>query len=175
MPKPLFTKHIDDKNLSQNPIEVPQKILTDIDFMSRAREVSARSGCIRKESKFGAIAVKNGLILASGWNGPVGNIPPCEASGKCIRQVMKVPSGTKREVAHCICAEQRVICYSARDGISVEGATMYVTGLPCVMCMRLIVASGFAKVIYEDKYLNEKSYEKAKLAGLELVRLTAKS
>ena len=145
----------------------------DYDFMKKAQEVATESGCIRSLSRFGAVAVRDDKILSVGWNGHVGAIPSCLASGKCIRKELNIPSGTHREVGHCICAEQRLICVAAKDGIALNGATMYVTGLPCEVCVRLIIAAGFLRVIYLDTYANDKSYEMAQLGGLELVKLTS--
>ena len=143
----------------------------DYDFMKKARFVATKSDCIRSGSRFGAIAVRDGEVIASGWNGYVGNMAPCGATGKCIRQELKIESGTRREVAHCICAEQRLICNAAREGTSLDGAVMYVTGLPCEVCVRLIIACGISKVIYESKYLNEQSYKQAELGGLKLIQI----
>jgi len=143
----------------------------DYDFMKLAQEVGTKSGCIRGESRFGAIAVKDDKVLAKGWNGYVGDVQPCKQRGSCIRQELEVPSGTKREIAHCICAEQRLICNAAKDGISIDGATMYVTGLPCKVCVRLIKASGIKRVIHTDDYACNKSDDMAGLVGLELVKI----
>ena len=144
----------------------------DFDFMKKAKQVGTNSGCIRGESRFGAIAVRDGEVLAIGWNGAVGEIPPCEQTGQCIRTVMKIPSGTHREIAHCICAEQRLICNAAKNGVALNGAILYVTGLPCEMCVRLIVAAGFVQCVYTNEYgTSERSYNKAQLAGLELIRM----
>ena len=141
-------------------------------FMQEARNIASQSGCIRGESRFGAVAVRDDVVIASGWNGPIGKIPPCVQSGKCIRQVMKIPSGTRRETSHCICAEQHLICNAARDGVKLLGATMYVTGLPCKMCVKLIVAAGLKRVVYEAVYTQNDSYKMAELAGLELVQFS---
>jgi len=143
----------------------------DFDMMKKARLVATNSGCIRSMSRFGAIAVRDGEIIASGWNGYVGDMPKCATTGKCIRVELGVPSGTQREIAYCICAEQRLICNAARHGTALDGTTMYVTGLPCEVCVRLIIATGFKRVIYADKYTNEASYAQAELGGLELIRI----
>lgn len=144
---------------------------SDYDHMKKAQLVATNSGCIRSHSRFGAVAVRDGEVLGIGWNGHVGDMPPCAKSGKCIRQELKVPSGTRREVAHCICAEQRVICGAAREGVALKGSTMYVTGLPCEVCVRLIYAAGIKRVIFTQEYTSQSSYEHAELVGLELVKM----
>ncbi|MCL2570605.1 MAG: deaminase [Firmicutes bacterium] len=143
----------------------------DFDFLKRAKEVATESGCIHSGTRFGAIAVKDGKVLSEGFNGAVGKIPLCTRVGKCIRQEMKIAPGEKREFANCICAEQRVICNAARSGTALEGATLYVTGLPCAFCIRLLIAAGFVRVIYEKDYPSPMSHELAELGGLELVKV----
>jgi len=143
----------------------------DYDFMKKAQEVGIKSGCVRSESRFGAVAVRDGIVLAEGWNGHVGNMPNCLIVGECVRTKLGIESGTRREVAHCICAEKRVIATAAREGVSLEGATLYVTGLPCEVCVRLIVASGIRRVVYSRGYTGAYSYEQAEMAGLEMVKI----
>lgn len=56
---------------------------------------------------------------------------------------------TKDFVLH---AEQNVISYAAKKGISVEGATLYVTHSPCKECAKLIAQSGITRVVYGEEY-----------------------
>ena len=49
-------------------------------------------------------------------------------------------------------AEQNVISYAARGGISTEGCTLYVTTAPCKNCAKLIVQSGIKEVVYDETY-----------------------
>lgn len=65
---------------------------------------------------------------------------------------------TKPEVIH---AEINAIAKAARQGISVKGATMYVSISPCIECAKLIIQSGISKVIYKEEYRDR--------AGLELL------
>ena len=46
------------------------------------------------------------------------------------------------------------ICQAAKYGVSIDGATLYVTGKPCVICQRLLVNVGIKKVVYipTDRY-----------------------
>jgi len=143
----------------------------DYDFMKQAMEIGTQSSCIRPMSRFGAIAVKDDKVLVSGWNGHLGNIESCKIKGSCIRQEKNIPSGTQREVAHCICAEQRLICNAAKDGISINGAMIYVTGVPCKVCIRLIKAAGVKRVIHTEDYACDKSDDMAKLVGLDMIKI----
>jgi dCMP deaminase len=49
-------------------------------------------------------------------------------------------------------AEQNIISFCAKNGISTEGATMYLTHAPCKQCSKLIAQSGIKTVYYNKKY-----------------------
>ena len=144
--------------------------IADLDFMKAAREAATASHCMHSNARVGVVAVRDGQIIASAANQTVGNIQPCTTAGRCLRQDLNIPSGTKREVAHCICAEQRMICNAARDGIALDGAEVYVTTLPCKLCVRLLTACGITRVVYDKSYPGE-SLELATATGLKLVPL----
>ena len=67
-------------------------------------------------------------------------------------------------------AEQNAIIQAAKLGISIEGATMYCTHQPCVICAKMIVNSGISRVVYGEGYPDEFSLEIFKEAGVELVK-----
>ena len=130
-----------------------------------------KSGCIRAESLIGAVAVKEGQVVAGGYNGVVGKIMPCCNRGYCIRKKLNIPSGTQREIAYCICAEQRMICNAARDGVKLEGAEVYVTHKPCAICTRLMIESGIARAFFKSDYPNQFTDEICKESGFEMIKL----
>jgi len=143
----------------------------DFEFMKVAKGVMGRSTCVNPLTRFGAIAVLNGKVIAEGWNGAVGKIPPCLDKGICIRRELNIPHGEQREIANCICAEQRIICTCARDGIALKGAVIYVDGIPCVTCVRLLAECQVKRIIYTNpkNYTAPLSYDKASRVGVELV------
>ena len=145
---------------------------TDRNFwMKRAEEVAEQSHCIREESRIGAVAVINGQIVETGFNGVVGKIPRCFERGVCIRKKLGIASGTQREVAYCICAEQRMICNAARNGATLDGAEVFVTHMPCAICVRLMIEAGVARVFYKNEYPNQFTVDLCKMAGFELVKM----
>lgn len=56
------------------------------------------------------------------------------------------------EFGRIVHAEMSALMHAARNPVSTVGATLYTTAYPCHMCMRLIVASGIARVVYVDPY-----------------------
>jgi dCMP deaminase len=70
----------------------------------------------------------------------------------CIRDMMQVPSGHRREICYGICAEQWCVAEAARKGISLEGSTLYCTKHPCRICASLIAVAGIKRVVYQEGY-----------------------
>ena len=52
-------------------------------------------------------------------------------------------------------AEQNSICDCAKRGVSCEGATAYITHYPCIICTRLLLASGIKHIKYLEDYKND--------------------
>ena len=53
-------------------------------------------------------------------------------------------------------AEQNAILYAAKNKITLEGATLYITLSPCIACARIIFTTGIKKVFYLDSYAEYK-------------------
>lgn len=56
------------------------------------------------------------------------------------------------EYGRSLHAEMDAITSAARKGVSIAGATLYCTTLPCHECARLIIGSGIVRVIYIEPY-----------------------
>lgn len=123
-------------------------------YMNMAYEQAEKSKCSR--IKVGVVFVKGGLVVAQGYNNTVGGIRDCRDVG-CIRDVLKIPSGQRREVCRAICAEQLAVSEAARNGIDLDGSVAYVTTYPCHICAKLLVSSGVSEIIYDSEYPDELS------------------
>jgi dCMP deaminase len=90
--------------------------------------------------------VKDGRIIASGYNGSVSGTPHCTevgdllVDGHCIRAVH---------------AEQNALMQLAKMGISADGAQVFVTDFPCVHCTKLLLQAGVTKINYLRNYRND--------------------
>lgn len=91
--------------------------------------------------KVGAIIVKNGSILAHGWNGT----PSGFRTNVCELE----DGSTSPFVLH---AEQNVLVKMARSTESIQGAELFCTHSPCPECSKLLAQSGVSKVYYKNKY-----------------------
>ncbi|MDD3395712.1 MAG: cytidine/deoxycytidylate deaminase family protein [Acidaminococcaceae bacterium] len=118
-------------------------------FMEIAQVVSKRSTCLRRS--VGAVLVKNKQILATGYNGTPKGLAHCAETG-CLREQLKVPSGKNHELCRGIHAEQNAVIQAAVHGVSVEGATLYCTHQPCVVCTKILINAGIKKIIYANPY-----------------------
>ena len=130
--------------------------------------VATRSTCTRR--KVGAILVLNKRVLATGYNGAPTGVSHCLDVG-CLRDKMGIPSGQRHELCRGLHAEQNAIIQAASHGISVEGADLYCTNLPCIICTKMIINAGIKKVYYLDGYADDLSLDMLNEAGVELVNL----
>jgi len=120
--------------------------------MDITRLVARRSTCIRRQ--VGAIVVKDKRILATGYNGVPTGLAHCEDTG-CIREQNNIPSGQRHELCRGLHAEQNTIIQAAFHGISISGATLYCTTLPCSICLKMLINAGITAIIYEQGYPDE--------------------
>lgn len=137
-------------------------------FMEMANLVSKRSTCIRKQ--VGTVLVKVKRIIASGYNGIcIPDAPHCIDTGMCERDHLGVESGTMYEVGHCTHGEASAILQCAKFGTPTENTTLYVNGLVCVLCAKMIVSAGIARVVYLEEDRPRNGIELLKEAGIELL------
>ena len=126
----------------------------DIDeyFLKIASVVAERSTCRRHH--VGAVAVRGKHILSTGYNGAASGLKDCLELG-CLRDDMNVPSGTRHEVCRAIHAEQNVIIQATLHGVSLEGATIYVTHTPCILCAKMLVNAKIKRFVTFGEYADE--------------------
>jgi len=138
-------------------------------FMGIVELVKERSTCMRRQ--VGAVVVKDKRILSTGYNGAPMNCPHCEETG-CLRIQMNIPSGTRHELCRAVHAEQNAIVQAAYHGISLKGATLYVTDSPCVICAKLAINAGIEVIVYKGEYPDELSKQLLSEAGVKVIHYT---
>ena len=163
----------------------------DRTFINVAKEFAKNSYC--KRLQVGAVLVRDDRILASAYNGTLPGRSNCceENSVYCIRcgwvsddctakicencgSHILANSGvnkTKDEVLH---AEQNLLMFCAKNGISTNNSIMYITHSPCGMCAKLIAAAGIKKVIYENEYRNSDGIKLLKDYGIDVEKYISK-
>jgi dCMP deaminase len=135
-------------------------------FMEMTRLVGSWSSCFQEGRHVGAIIVRDKRVVATGYNGAPSGIQNCVERGECLRRKLNIPSGTRQEICYAVHAEQNAIVQAAKYGIAITGATLYCTHQPCVICAKMIINSGIARIVYEQGYPDEFSINLFKEAGI---------
>jgi len=125
-------------------------------FIDITHLVASRSTCLRRQ--VGALLVKDRNILATGYNGTPSGITHCEDVG-CLRDRLQVPSGERHELCRGLHAEQNAIIQAARHGVNIDGATLYCTTMPCIICTKMLINAGIRRVVYEEGYADQLARE----------------
>lgn len=134
-------------------------------FMEIAHRVATRSTCLRRQ--VGAVIVLDKRILATGYNGAPRGLPHCDETG-CLRQQLDIPSGQRLDLCRALHAEQNAFLQAALHGVSVGGATMYVTLQPCVTCAKMIINAGIERIMCAQSYPDELARSFLAEANIEL-------
>ncbi len=141
-------------------------------FMQMAETVAGWSSCYQDNRHVGCVIVRDKRILTTGYNGAPEGIKSCVERGECLRRVRNIASGTMQEVCFAVHAEQNAIIQAARLGITLDGAVLYVTHQPCVICTKMILNAGIKKVIYKNGYPDDFALELFKESGVEIIKFS---
>ena len=142
----------------------------DARFMELADTISGWASCYKPDRKIGAVIVRNKRIVTTGYNGAPAGIKICVERGECLRQKLGIASGTRAELCYAVHAEQNAIIQAARLGSSIDGATLYCTHQPCVLCAKMIVNAGIRRVVYREGYPDDFAREMLSEGGVALER-----
>ena len=148
-----------DKRLT--PVDRPD---WDDYFLKITAVVAERSTCRRHN--MGAIAVRDKHILTTGYNGAAAGLRDCLELG-CLRDELGIPSGTRHEICRAIHAEQNVIIQAALHGVNLEGATIYCTHTPCILCAKMLVNARVKRFVSFREYADKSFMEMFNEAGIE--------
>jgi dCMP deaminase len=137
-------------------------------FMDITSLVARRSTCLRRS--VGAIIVKDKRILSTGYNGAPTGIKHCLETG-CLREKLNIASGEKHELCRGIHAEQNAIIQAAYHGVTIKGASLFCTNLPCSICAKMIINAGIRSIFYASGYADSMSEEMLKEAGIDVIKI----
>ena len=124
-------------------------------YLDMAQVALERGTCLRRN--FGAVIVKNDVIVSTGYNGAPRGRANCIDIGTCVRQKMGIPRGERYEFCRSVHAEANAIISAQRRDM--VGATIYLVGrdarsgellhdtTSCAMCRRMIINSGITRVV----------------------------
>lgn len=141
-------------------------------FMEFAVLTARRSTCLRRQ--VGAVIVQDKHVIATGYNGAPKGLEHCAERGGCLREALGVKSGERHELCRALHAEQNAIIQAATLGHSIEGASIYITHQPCVICAKMIINAGIERIVVREGYPDDLSVQILKEAGLKIVMLGEK-
>jgi len=110
----------------------------------------------------GAVIVRDRTILSTGYNGSIRGMPHCSDVGHMM------------EEGHCVAtihAEMNAIIQAARNGVRIEGASIYITASPCWNCFKALANAGIRRICYGEFYRDERSFDIARELGIEMVNV----
>ena len=154
---PFHTTGRDEREEGRERVKRPSRHSI---YMKMAHLAKLRSTCSKRQ--VGAVLVKGGRIIATGYNGSPSGMPHCIDEGCLIYE------------GHCVNtvhAEASVISMCSKYGIATDNTEMYVTTLPCGHCAKLLINAGVKKVYYDDEYESDLSKYFFKKAGVELYQI----
>lgn len=121
-------------------------------YIRIARDVAQRSTCLRR--KYGAVLVKDDVIISTGYNGSARGEENCCDNGECWREAHNIPHGEQYEKCKAVHAEMNAVINAKSD---THGATLYLAGFengkplrnvtPCELCSRVIKNAGIKKIV----------------------------
>jgi dCMP deaminase len=138
-------------------------------FMDIARQVAARSNCMKRQ--VAAVIVADRRIISTGYNGTPRGVKNCNEGG-CPRCNGFSESGRNLEECLCSHGEENAIVQASYHGIAIKDATLYTTYSPCLLCSKMIINGGILRVVYNEAYpLNDTATRMLQEAGVDLVKL----
>ena len=140
-------------------------------FMDICGVIARQSECV--SHSVGAVITLENSIVATGFNRTFTDANSCQdhfVSYSALEQSIEHHEWSRVNELH---AEQDAIVNALRTGITISGATIYCSFSPCEDCMKLIVASGISRVVYEEEYSksNPESINLARLLGIKVEQI----
>ena len=134
-------------------------------YLNCAEVFAYRSTCIKR--KYGAVIVKDDVVISTGYNGAPRGMDNCCDIGKCPRIERNLHQGDGYAMCRAIHAEANALLNCSRS--QTIGADLYLVGVnpkdnsihkakPCPLCARTIIQAGIRYVIMrtgegEDDYV----------------------
>lgn len=126
-------------------------------FIEIAKVVSSRSTCLRR--RYGAVIVRDNVIVSTGYNGAPRGSVNCVDRGNCRRKELNVPAGERYELCEAVHAEQNAVINGSPERM--KEAAIYIAGFeedktfadgkPCLLCRRMIQNAMIKEVVYLKK------------------------
>lgn len=134
-------------------------------YFLRISEIAAkRTNCMKQA--VGAVVVKHGRLMSTGYNGTPFGSKNCNEGG-CRRCNSLAPEGTRLDECCCLHGELSALLMAAD---TVDG-TLYTTLFPCLNCTKNLIHTRIKRVVYSKEYSSKESTRLMKVIGVELVKV----
>ncbi len=135
-------------------------------FINIMKAVSERGTCDR--GKTASVIVRNNRILVTGYVGAPAGLPHCDEVGHQMKSVTHENGKVTQHCLRTIHAEVNAVAQAARDGISINRATVYCKMAPCANCAKMLINCGVKRVVAELRYhADHESADLFKKAGVQ--------
>jgi dCMP deaminase len=125
-------------------------------LLAMAVVMAQRGTCTR--GQVGAVVALDDRVCATGFNGAPRGMQHCVHEPSDLAD----QSPTARTCRWAVHAEANAVAFAARNGIALNGATLYTTLSPCVVCAQLVINAGIVHVVCAVRYRDQ--------AGINLLR-----
>lgn len=129
-------------------------------FLKLAMLASERATCPRMHC--GCVLVNNKNVIATGYNGSIPGDDHCEDVGCLI---------VDNHCVRTVHAEMNAVVQAAKRGHPVDGATAYVTNMPCTTCAKALIAAGIKRVVVFSDYHDTMALDFFKKAKVVIDRI----
>jgi dCMP deaminase len=129
--------------------------------------ISKRATCGRGRS--GCVIARDNQLLVTGYVGSPKGLPHCDDVGHQMKKTIHEDGSVTDHCVRTVHAEQNAICQAAKNGVALDGATLYCRMTPCRVCCMLIINCGIRRVVCQRKYHTGSESEQMFLeAGVKL-------
>lgn len=160
-----------DKSITESEQEVhPDETVTETAFhqrlMMQAYHEAEKSSDWWRQVGAAVVSDREVMLFAHNRHLPSGHSPYALGDPR-----NNFSAGQKIELSTALHAEAGLIARSAREGMALEGADLYVTTFPCPVCAKSVVEAGFSRVFYAEGYSLMQSQELFASHNIEVIRV----
>ena len=111
-----------------------------------------------RRNRVGAVLVTKAGATLTGYNG--------SATGLDNNLEYEEPDGTLATRISTLHSELNCILKAAKEGVSVDDATIYTTLSPCVPCAAMLINAGIKELVWQETYRDTSGLDLLKQAGI---------
>lgn len=158
-----------DRLISQvENIVPPDRTISTDDFDREVIGIATRESAKSSDwwRQIGSVAVRDKKVIILGYNRHLPTDLSMDVYGD---PRSSFDAGIRFDLSTAIHGEASLIARAAKEGLKLEGASIYVTTFPCPACAKLIVEAGVKKLFYAKGYSLLDAENVLKAGNVEIV------